>query len=471
MAFLEASTVSYQYPGSNYGVHNFSMSVSPGNFISIEGRSGSGKSTIARCLSGLIPHLYHGKMHGEVQINNHPTHALPLWQLSQQCGMVFQNPSSQMLGLSVEEEIVFGLENLGLKRAEIKTRLEYALDGFGLNELRSRSPQTLSGGEQQKVALAAIMARRPDILVLDEPLSMLDITAATTLVADLEKLAQNGTGVVIFEHRAEFIQHIPELQKITLNGHHPQPPTTHQADQTKLHFRKQPEAGELVVKNLNVHLSGQPILKNMNFSVKSGETVAVVGRNGSGKTTLLRSLTGLQKFKGSVTINGQQPDFGMVFQNADLQLFNATVQDEILYRVPSPDMDTFHQILQALGLTAYTQTPPLLLSEGEKKRVALATILMRQPRHGIMLDEPSLGQDQAHKQMLIHLAKLLNQAGLLVMMTTHDITLAAQADRIILLGKGTIITEGSWSELVNQAGAWEQAGLHIPEWMRKTEPA
>ena len=117
------------------------------------------------------------------------------------------------------------------------------------------------------------------------------------------------------------------------------------------------------------------------------------------------------------------------------------------------------------ALRSLAITPPLLLSEGEKKRAALATVLMRQPRHGILLDEPSLGQDNAHKQMLVRLAKLLNEAGLLVMMTTHDLVLASQADRIILLGDGKVITEGSWTELVNQPDAWAQAGLHIPEWM------
>jgi len=470
MTLLEARTVSYQYPGSTRGVTPFSLSAARGDFISIEGPSGSGKSTIARCLSGLIPHLYHGTMQGEVKVGGHLTHTQPLWQLAEHCGMVFQNPASQMLGLSVEEEIIFGLENLGLDAEQIEERLNDTVERFQLEALRNRSPQTLSGGEQQKVALAAIMARQPDVLVLDEPLSMLDVTAASALVNDLEALTQQGTGVVIFEHRAEYLSAVADMKTIQLNRHR-QNTTTLPVLPEQLPFNNQPIDGALEIQHLTVHLGGKRVLSDFNLSVEGGQTVAVVGRNGSGKTTLLRALAGLQKYDGDIYVAGDRPQFGLVFQNADLQLFNATVQDEVLYKIPTPDMHLFHNIMTALGLTEYLKTPPLLLSEGEKKRVALATVLMQQPRHGILLDEPSLGQDHAHKQMLVNLAKMLNQAGLLVMMTTHDLPLAAQADQIILIGDGKIIEKGSWAELATRPAAWEQAGLHIPAWMDTTTKA
>ena len=311
-----------------------------------------------------------------------------------------------MLAPSVEEEIIFGLENLGLERAEIALRLETALQQFDLEPLRARSPQTLSGGEQQKLALAAIVARQPEALILDEPLSMLDTTAAGELIAHLESLAKTGKTVVIFEHRQEFLEGVEGLRVLNLDGN----PQSRESlsEGTALPAR---EKFKLEIEGLRVNLGGRAILQNFNLNLASGEWVAIVGRNGVGKTTLLRALSGLQKFEGrvaAITSSGEKyPDFGMVFQNPDLQLFNPTVRDEILYRVPDPDLEFYTAIVKALGLQSYEEIPPLLLSEGEKKRVALAMVLMRHPAHGVLLDEPSLGQDGAHKEILARMMRVL----------------------------------------------------------------
>jgi energy-coupling factor transporter ATP-binding protein EcfA2 len=192
----------------------------------------------------------------------------------------------------------------------------------------------------------------------------------------------------------------------------------------------------------------------------------VVGRNGVGKTTLLRALAGLQKFEGSITMGGEPPDLGMVFQDADLQLFNATVREEILYRVSDPDMALYTWLLEALGLARYEEVPPLLLSEGEKKRLALATVLMRRPRHGLLLDEPALGQDSAHKAELIRVVRALAQAGQLVILTTHDLPLAAQADRLLLLGSDGFVAGGPTGAILDDGAAWARLGLSVPDWVR-----
>jgi cobalt/nickel transport system ATP-binding protein len=168
-------------------------------------------------------------------------------------------------------------------------------------------------------------------------------------------------------------------------------------------------------------------------------------------------------------MNGPRPDLGLVFQNADLQLFNATVRDEVLFRVPEPDMALYEWLLAALGLARYEEVPPLLLSEGEKKRVALATVLVRQPRHGVLLDEPSLGQDAAHKATLIRLARALADAGQLVILTTHDLPLAAQADRLALMSPDGFVREGPPAEVLADDAAWAQVGLSVPEWVRAPE--
>ena len=165
---LHTHQVAFQYPQEGRGLQPVSLEIQPGTITLITGPSGSGKSTLARCLIGLIPHLYNGELSGEVWLNGYRTDEALLWQLAEKAGMVFQNPAAQMLAPTVEEEIIFGLENLGLARDEISQRLETVLPQFGLVHLRERAPQTLSGGEQQKLALAAIVAREPDALILDE---------------------------------------------------------------------------------------------------------------------------------------------------------------------------------------------------------------------------------------------------------------------------------------------------------------
>jgi energy-coupling factor transporter ATP-binding protein EcfA2 len=464
-SIVRAQEAAYRYPQHNHGLAPISLSIEPGERVLIAGPSGCGKSTLARCFTGLIPHLYRGTLEGEVWLDRLSTVDVPLWQLAEQAGLVFQNPAAQMLAHSVEEEVVFGLENLGLPRETIGERLEEALVRFGLEGMRHRSPQTLSGGEQQKLALAAITARQPRVLVLDEPLSMLDGTAAAELVAHLARLAASGTTVVVCEHREEYLSRIPALRTLRLGGMVPQEATV-----PKLHLRPaEVTAQRLEVEGLTVSLGGQTVLRNLSFSAEMGQVVAVVGRNGVGKTTLLRAMVGLQRHGGSVRMNGDRPDLGMVFQNADLQLFNATVREELLYRVPHPDMDLYGWLLAVLALDRYETVPPLLLSEGEKKRVALATVLMRRPRHGLLLDEPSLGQDVVHKAQLIRVARALAAAGQLVVLTTHDLTLAAQADRLALLGPEGFVAHGPPAEVFCDDVAWASLGLSVPEWIRRPE--
>jgi energy-coupling factor transport system ATP-binding protein len=146
-------------------------------------------------------------------------------------------------------------------------------------------------------------------------------------------------------------------------------------------------------------------------------------------------------------------------------LFNASVRAEILYRVPEPDEALYHWLIAVLGLARYEETPPLLLSEGEKKRVALATVLMRRPRHGLLLDEPSLGQDSAHKAALMRVARALARAGRLVILTTHDLTLAAEADAIALLGPQGFVICGAAGDVLRDPGPWASLGLSVPSWI------
>jgi energy-coupling factor transport system ATP-binding protein len=294
---------------------------------------------------------------------------------------------------------------------------------------------------------------------------MLDTTASFELLDHLEALTDTGTAVVICEHRARYVATLSELRTLHLGAAPddearaalPTPPLS-----TVPTFRLEVDA-------LGVRLGGRDVLQDLSFTADGGEVVAVVGRNGVGKTTLLRTLAGLQQHSGGVTVEDKPPEFGLVFQNADLQLFNATVREEIRYRVADPDEARYTWLLDALGLRAYEQTPPLLLSEGEKKRVALATALMRAPRHGVLLDEPALGQDTRYKRRIVRMARALVETGRLVLLTTHDLPMALQADRLILLGADGIAADGPPDTVLRDHTAWERIGLRVPPWIRPRE--
>jgi energy-coupling factor transporter ATP-binding protein EcfA2 len=465
---LKAEALSFTYPGEPgrplsgwSGLLTFELA--PAECLHIAGPTGCGKSTLARCLTGLIPHLYHGQLSGTVWIGDLRSDQAPLWQLSEIAGLVFQNPAAQVLAPTVEEEIIFGLENLGLDKAEIDRRVAQALERFGLAELHNRAPQTLSGGEQQKLALAAVVARRTPVLVLDEPLSMLDTTAAFDFVQHLADWVAQGGAAAICEHRHEYLQSLPDLRLLTLDGRPELAP-----DLPALELPAAP-ASRIVAKGLCVERGGRPVLKDLDLTLEGGQITAIVGRNGAGKTTLLRALAGLQPYQGDLVAwaDGRSvaPALGLVFQNPDLQLFNATVRQEILYRLPEVDQELYRRLIAALDLERYEQTPPLLLSEGEKRRVALATLLIRRPPHGVLLDEPALGQDVAHKALLMRLLQAVARQGQVVALATHDIELAACADRLILLDRDGIVASGPPDQVLAERSAWHRLGLRLPEWV------
>lgn len=331
---VQAAAIAFRYPQHRRGLAPVSLAAAPGDAWLITGPSGCGKSTLARCLTGLIPHLYRGELTGAVWLDGLNTATAHLWELTERAGLVFQNPAAQMLASTVEDEIIFGLENLGLPRPEIGERLEWALAQFGLAPLRDRSPLTLSGGEQQKLALAATLARRPALLVLDEPLSMLVSDAGRDLVDSLAVCTAEGAAVVACEHRSEPLQSLPGLQTLRLSEN----PAAHVPDAAapgEAPFDPAPPF-TLTVAHLSVTLGGREVLRDLSFTVPGGQIVAIVGRNGVGKTTLLRALVGLQRHTGIVDVGGARPDLALTFQNPDVQLFNAPCARKSCTNFPTP---------------------------------------------------------------------------------------------------------------------------------------
>jgi energy-coupling factor transporter ATP-binding protein EcfA2 len=453
-ARVEAAAAAFRYPGSARPLGPFSLSVHAGELHHVRGPSGCGKSTLARMLAGLIPHLYCGVFSGEVRVEDRRTSDTPLWRLSAQVGLVGQNPAAQLLASTVRDEIVFGLENLALSRPEMRTRLDVALDAFGLGRLETREPRTLSGGEQQKLVLAAIAARRPQVIVLDEAFSMLDAGAVTDIADHLQRLQREGTGLVAFEHRLPAGSWRHAAHQHTLADELPR-----EAPLPDLPQRVTPL--ELRVQGLGVILGGHRVLEAIDLSLAGGQVIAVLGANGAGKTTLLRALAGLQPHSGDIHDAGGSsgPGLGMCFQNPDQQLFNPSVRREIRFGNSGLDEGLYRRTVELFGLTPYEHTPPLLLSEGEKKRLALAILLMRPGLRGLCLDEPTSGQDELHRRMIGRVVRSLASVGYLCVVATHDVEWAAEwCDEFVLLHNGRIAAQQK-TRVLRQAGG-EEPGCH-----------
>jgi len=226
MAIIETKTLTYTYPGGTKpSIRDVSIKIEKGEFTLITGPSGCGKTTLCRCFNGLIPHFYQGDMKGEVTVAGLKVEEHPIYELAIHVGLVFQNPENQLFALSVEKDVAFGLENLGVQREEMRKRVEWALKLAGIYDLRERAPHELSGGQQQRVAIAAVLAMQPEVIVLDEPTSFLDPLGAKKIFEVIYELNKKlGITILLVEHRldltAKYADHIIMMEegKVILDG-------------------------------------------------------------------------------------------------------------------------------------------------------------------------------------------------------------------------------------------------------------
>jgi energy-coupling factor transporter ATPase len=214
MAVIETRNLTYTYPGGTKpSISDVSIKVEKGEFVLITGPSGCGKTTLCRCFNGLIPHFYQGELKGEITVAEMDATKHPTYEMAKHVGLVFQNPENQLFALSIEKDVAFGLENLGVPREEMQRKVEWALNLTSIYDLRDRSPHEVSGGQQQRVAIAAVLAMQPEIIVLDEPTSFLDPLSAEKIFEVIHELNRKlGITVVLVEHRldltAKYANHI-----------------------------------------------------------------------------------------------------------------------------------------------------------------------------------------------------------------------------------------------------------------------
>jgi energy-coupling factor transport system ATP-binding protein len=513
---VEVDDVSFRYRrATEPAIRDLSVAIQPGEVLLVAGPSGCGKSTLIRVINGLIPHAYPGDLTGTVRVEGQPTTELRLRDIARTVGTVLQDPAKQIVGATVESELAFGPENLGLPREEIRARIDAVIERAGIRNLAGRETSALSGGERQLLATAGILMMDPRLFVVDEPLANLDPATAERLLAILRGLADDGHAVVIVEHRVEEaldlspdrVLYMDEgrqrylgdvegflriadpsavklpfaviLERARLDGGSAVPVDPPQAPQAAQAPPDAPvEVPHLEFRGVRAGYGDREVLRGIDAAFGRREVVAVLGPNGSGKSTLFRAAMKLiEPTEGGVLIDGSPllnhtvaelaTVFGYVFQSPSQMLFARTVREELLFgpRNLKRDPETFGAIVaDALrrtaldGLEEILERPPLTLSFGQQKRLALAIALALEPTT-LILDEPSAGQD--YRTALRFMAEVLQIPGLeSVYFITHDVDLAlTHADRILLLRDGQIVADGPPASVIKDEERWIACNL------------
>jgi energy-coupling factor transporter ATP-binding protein EcfA2 len=510
---LEANGLSYRYPeGPTEALRKIDLRIEPGEFVVLAGRSGTGKSTLLRAGCGLVPHFHGGRIEGELEVAGMDVRSHGPAELAEVVGLVAQEPETQIVSTTVRAEIELPLELRGVSPGARSRAIEEVALALGIDGLIERATDTLSGGELQRVALAATLAIRPRLVLLDEPTSQLDPVAGDELTSLLRRLNEEwGVAVILGEHRlerclaaadrvvaledgaiafdgppGEFLgwalerdrvlttpgarlldavglpvpasvrQARGELRKASLTPNVSEPP----AERAPRDIQRRERRGgrgatrALAFRDVWVDL-GQgeettEALRGVDLGLEPGERVALMGSNGAGKSTLLRTAAGLV-----------EPQRGRIDSPRGVALLPQRPGDLFVHERVGEELqgEDGSAALRRFGLEGMTESDPRDLSGGERQRLALAIVVAGRDTAGgelpgaLLLDEPTRGMDRARKDELAELARELGDRGAAVMIATHDVEFAATfADRVILLARGEVAAEGTARELLS--GGW-----------------
>lgn len=475
---IHVNRLSVRY-GAQPALNDLSLSIQKGAFLLLSGPSGCGKSTLALCLAGLIPQAVRAELSGRVEVNGLDTQVHPLPDLARQVGIVFQNPATQLFNATVEQEVAFAPHNLGLPGEKIAARVRRSLAAVGIEHLRRRSVRTLSGGEQQRLAIAAVLALRPSVLVLDEPTANLDRHGVEQVTSTLARLhRREGLTVILVEHRLAAVAPLAtravlmeggrvvadgspaavlndKTRLVSLGLRYPWLDVDRRVEPADLE-RLSPDDAPLVA--LRRVTAGYPdkrdgqqhVFAGLDLALYPGQFTTLVGDNGAGKSTVARLLAGiLRPWRGRVewrpALRRLPPGrrVGLLFQNPLHQLVCDRVEDEVAFGPTNYGLaDDLSPLLAAADLATLRQRRPQALSAGQQQRTALAATLALRPRL-LILDEPTLGQDWAHLSRLMDYLVHLHQDGQSILLITHDERLICRyAQRIVHLADGRIVADG-----------------------------
>jgi energy-coupling factor transport system ATP-binding protein len=508
---LALERLSYRYPEAPYeALSEASLAIESGEFVVLAGRSGSGKTTLLRAACGLVPHFHGGEIAGRIVVAGLDTREHGPGELARVVAFVAQDPETQVVSTTVRSELELPLELSGAPAAARARAIEEVALSLAIPELLGRTTDSLSGGELQRVALAAALVGRPSLVLLDEPTSQLDPVAGDELISLLRRLNEQwGTAVVLCEHRLErcldsadrvvalaggriafdgpaeaYLEWAlgtdpalatPAARLFSLAGIRPLPVGVKAARRTLAKARLDPprqtaptagaparrpvRGGDLalIARGLRIELDAgegaREVLRGVDVELAAGERVALMGRNGAGKSTLLRACAGLlEPSAGRMEIPG---GCALLTQNPGDFLIRERVGDEL----PG---EAGRRALADADLEWARARNPADLSGGERQRLALAIALAgrdpagddgAQPPALICLDEPTRGMDRARKEELAGRMRGFSDRGAAVLVATHDVEFAAGfSERVILLGEGVAVADGSSEEILS--GGW-----------------
>jgi energy-coupling factor transport system ATP-binding protein len=513
-------------------LRDINLQIYPGEKILIIGPSGSGKSTLANCINGLVPFSYPGEVTGSLLIKGKKPEELGIFGLSKMVGTVLQDTDGQFIGLTVAEDIAFVLENDCAPQNVMWEKVKKTAESVELEDLLEHAPSELSGGQKQRVSMAGVMIDDVDILLFDEPLANLDPATgkrAITLIDEIQK-KQNAT-IVIIEHRLEDALY-KDVDRIIVVGDGQiaadmtpdellcGSTLTEQGIREPLYISAlklagctlRPEDCPRHVETMNLqpyretvrrwyeailaetsagntqeilslshvdfsYRKGEPVLKDISFSMKKGEMLSIVGKNGAGKTTLSNLICGfLTPDSGTICFNGTDiapmsikergEHIGVVMQNPNQMISKPMIYDEValglLVRgVPEQEIrQRVEETLRICGLYPFRNWPVSALSFGQKKRVTIASILVLNPEI-LILDEPTAGQDYRHYTEIMEFLKRINEEQqITILMITHDMHLMLEyTSRAIVIAEGKLLADNTPAAILTNDELAQQAYL------------
>lgn len=531
---IEFENFSFQYfSQAEPTLYDINLKIYKGEKVLIVGPSGSGKSTLGHCLNGLIPCSYKGEIKGSLKICGQETKKRSIFQMSQNVGTVLQDADGQFIGLTVGEDIAFALENDCVSQGEMHETVQKAAEIVDMGQLLKSSPYELSGGQKQRVSFAGVLVNGAEILLFDEPLANLDPATGKTAIDLIDRVwKESGKTMIIIEHRIEDVLYrnvdrivvvgngrivadmtpdelmaaniLPELgireplyvtamkyAGITIT---PEMKAGH-LDTLDIDKIREPllkwnqkqgsvkEKSErpviLEAKNLNFqYTKKRKLLQDINFQIREGEMVSIVGTNGAGKSTLAKVICGFVKEdSGEICYYGQSlsgqtikeraEKIGFVMQNPNQMICKPMIYDEVALGLRIRGMSEAEiepkvdEALRICGLAPFKKWPLSALSFGQKKRVTIASMLVMNPQI-LILDEPTAGQDYHHYTEIMEFLKSLNEQGVTILMITHDMHLMLEyTSHAIVISGGQKIGDATAVDILTNEKIASEASLKV----------